>query len=248
MLVLIGLGLWDERDITLRGLEEAKSSDVVFLERYTSKLMGSSKEKLEELIGKKIQYANRDFIESGKEIIATAKNNKVALLVAGDPMVATTHSQLIIDAKKQGVKTKVIHNASIYSAVAETGLQIYKFGRSATITFWKDDYKPTSWFDVYLKNKEQGLHTLFFLDLDLEKGKMMSAKEGIEKLIEVGKEKGGFDENTLCVTASQIGNVDRVIRAGEASELLKQDLGTPLQVIVVPGKLHDVEKDYLELL
>ena len=246
MLVLIGLGLWDEKDITLRGLEEAKSSDVILLEKYTSKLIGSSKEKIEELIGKKIQFANRDFLESEK-ILATAKNNKIALLIAGDPMVATTHSQLILDAKKQGIKTKIIHNASIYSAVAETGLQIYKFGRSATITFWQDNYKPTSWFDIYLKNNQQGLHTLFFLDLDLEKGKMMSAKEGIEKLIEVGKNKGNFDEETYCVTASQIGNPEAIIKAGKAKELLKQDLGTPLQVIIVPGKMHEAEKDYLKL-
>ncbi len=247
MLVLIGLGLWNEKDITLRGLEEAKSSDVVFLEKYTSKLMGSNKEKLEDLIGKKIQFADRNFLESG-EVIATARNNKVALLVAGDPMVATTHSQLILDAEKQGVKTRVIHNASIYSAVAETGLQIYKFGRSATITFWQGDYKPTSWFDIYLENKERGLHTLFFLDLNLDEGKMMSAKEGLEKLIEIGKEKGGFDEKTYCVVASQIGSLGRVIKAGEASELLKKDLGAPLQVIIVPGKLHEAEENFLKML
>lgn len=246
MLSLIGLGLWNEKDITLNGLEEAKSADVIFLEKYTSKLMGCSKEKIEELIGKKITYANRDFLESSN-ILATAKNNKVALLVAGDPMVATTHSQLILDAEKQGIKTRIIHNSSIYSAVAETGLQIYKFGRSATITFWQGDYKPTSWFDVYLKNKEQGLHTLFFLDLDLEKEKMMSTQDGLRKLLEVGKEKKGFDENTFCVTASQIGNPEKIIKAGKAIELLKEDLGMPLQVIIIPGNLHEVEKNYLKL-
>ena len=242
MLSLIGLGLWDEKDITLRGLEIAKESDVVYLEKYTSKLIGSTKEKLEKLIGKKIQYANRDYLESG-EILATAAKNKVALLVAGDPMVATTHSQLILDAKEKGIKTQVIHNASIYSGVAETGLQIYKFGRSATITFWEGDYKPSSWFDIYKENKEKGLHTLFFLDLNLEQGKLMSAQDGLNKLLEVGLKK-----DTLCVVVSQLGNPKRIITAGTVQDLLQKNLGIPLQVIIIPGKLHDAEKEYLEKL
>ncbi|HDL16060.1 MAG TPA: diphthine synthase, partial [Euryarchaeota archaeon] len=32
MLVLIGLGLYSEKDITLMGLEEARSSDYIFAE------------------------------------------------------------------------------------------------------------------------------------------------------------------------------------------------------------------------
>ena len=39
MLYLIGLGLGDERDITLRGLESVKRCSKVYLEAYTSILL-----------------------------------------------------------------------------------------------------------------------------------------------------------------------------------------------------------------
>ena len=39
MLYLIGLGLGDERDITLRGLEAVKKCSKVYLEAYTSILL-----------------------------------------------------------------------------------------------------------------------------------------------------------------------------------------------------------------
>jgi len=43
---IIGLGLGDERDITIKGLDAIKSSFKVFLEAYTS-ILGVDKSKLE---------------------------------------------------------------------------------------------------------------------------------------------------------------------------------------------------------
>ena len=53
MLYLIGMGLSDEKDISLKGLEAVKKSDKVYLEYYTSKL-SCSKEDLEKFYGRKI--------------------------------------------------------------------------------------------------------------------------------------------------------------------------------------------------
>ena len=50
MLYLVGLGLWDEKDITLRGLELARKADQVYFESYTDLLGGTTKEKLEKEI------------------------------------------------------------------------------------------------------------------------------------------------------------------------------------------------------
>jgi len=49
MLTFIGLGLYDEKDISLKGLEAIRDSDVVYVEFYTSRLMGSSVEEMEAL-------------------------------------------------------------------------------------------------------------------------------------------------------------------------------------------------------
>lgn len=86
MLFLIGLGLGDEKDITVKGLEAVRSCSRVFLEAYTS-VLGVSREKLEAFYGRPIEVADREFIESeaDKSIIAEAAKSNVAVLVVGDP-------------------------------------------------------------------------------------------------------------------------------------------------------------------
>lgn len=55
MLYLVGLGLADERDITIRGLEVVKQAERVYLEAYTSILL-VNKEKLVSAPTKQIRY------------------------------------------------------------------------------------------------------------------------------------------------------------------------------------------------
>ena len=50
MFYLVGLGLFDEKDISLKGLECLKNVDKIYAEFFTSRLFGSSFEAIEELI------------------------------------------------------------------------------------------------------------------------------------------------------------------------------------------------------
>jgi diphthine synthase len=45
-LTFIGLGLYDEKDISLKGLEEIKKCDKVYAEFYTAKLTGTDIKKI----------------------------------------------------------------------------------------------------------------------------------------------------------------------------------------------------------
>jgi diphthine synthase len=86
VLYLIGLGLGDEKDITVKGLEAVRRCSHVFLEHYTAILGSVPKEKLEEFYGKKITVADREMVESQAEVILEhAKEQDVAFLVVGDP-------------------------------------------------------------------------------------------------------------------------------------------------------------------
>src|SRR3989338_7555636 len=101
----IGLGLGNEKDITLNGLEAVKKCDLVYLENYTS-ILNCSKEDLEKFYGKKIILANRHMVEADdNDIIRNAKTKNVAFLVIGDVFGATTHVDLLLRAKKEGIKT-----------------------------------------------------------------------------------------------------------------------------------------------
>ena len=55
MLTFIGLGLFDKQDISEKGLRLIRSADHVFLEGYTSRLMGATVEELEAYYNKPVR-------------------------------------------------------------------------------------------------------------------------------------------------------------------------------------------------
>ena len=91
---MIGLGLNDEKDISVKGLEAIKRCEYVFLEDYTSKL-NVSVSKLKKFYGKEIILADRNMVEKNSdEILGKASQENTAFLVIGDVFSATTHADL----------------------------------------------------------------------------------------------------------------------------------------------------------
>src|SRR3989338_9078042 len=193
-LYLIGIGLENEKDITVKGLEIVKRADVVYLENYTS-LLQCSIEDLEYFYEKKIKLADRKTTEqTDEEIVNLAKQKEVAFLIIGDPLSATTHIELYRLAKEQQVPVKIIHNASILTAVGETGLQLYKFGRVISIPFLDDVPHLETPYRILQQNQYFELHTLFLLDLKPEQKKFMTVNQALEILQQIEKRK---DENVV---------------------------------------------------
>ncbi|MEM7821842.1 MAG: diphthine synthase [Candidatus Aenigmatarchaeota archaeon] len=247
MLILIGLGIFDEKDLTLRGIEEAKKADKVYIELYTTAWFGDIK-KLEEIIGKEVKVLKRSDLEEGSaEILKEAREKNIVIFVGGDPLVATTHSSLVLDARKQKIRTKIIHNSSIVSAIAETGLHIYKFGPCVTIPFpEKTKGKiPESVYEIIKINKRLGLHTLCLLDVISEENKFMSPKEAIEILLKIENQRreNVFTENTEIVIFAKVGSEKPLIVYGKVKDLV--GIEEIPAVLIIPGILHFTEKEYL---
>ena len=246
-LYFIVLGLSNEKDISINGLEAVKKCDIVYLENYTS-ILNCKKEDLEKLYSKKIILARRSLVEAdNNEIIENAKAKNVAFLVIGDPFAATTHIDLFLRAKKEGIKCNVVHNASIASAVGITGLQVYKFGKITSIPLENENIETP--YDVLKGNLSLGSHTLFLLDLNPDEEKFMSVNDAIRYLLKVELKRNEriFSEKTLCVGCARIGSESQVIKAGSAKDLLKFNFGKPVHCLIVPGKLHFMEEGALEL-
>ena len=250
-LTFIGLGLFDAKDISLKGLEEIRNCDKVFAEFYTAKLTGTDINKIEKAIGKKIEVLSRDETEKGDKIIESSMKRNVAFLTAGDPMVATTHVDLRLRAIKMGVKTRVIHGSSIVTAVPGLlGLQNYKFGRTTTLAYPEKEYFPTSPYDIIKENKKNSLHTLILLDIQAEKNRYMTANEGMKillKMEEKHQENILSKDSVICVVA-RAGSADPLTVADTIKNLIDRDFGPPLHTIVFPGKLHFMEIEALQLL
>ncbi len=250
-LTFIGLGLYDEKDISLKGLEEIKKSDKVFAEFYTAKLNGTDINKIEKTIGKPVEVINREETEKGDRILNTAKYKTVVFLTCGDPMTATTHVDIRLRAAKMGIKTKIIHGSSIVTAVPGLlGLQNYKFGRTTTLAFPEKDYFPTSPYYIIKENKEIGLHTLVLLDIQADEKRYMTANEGINLLLkmeEKHKENIITEENVVCVVA-RAGSSEPIVIADAIKHIINRDFGPPLHTVVIPGKLHFMEVEAIQIL
>jgi len=246
VLYLIGLGLNDEKDISQKGLELAREAELAYMESYTNLWHGDMK-KLEKLIGKPVKLLGRADVEESGELLDKAKKNKVCLLIPGDPLAATTHIEMFIQAKKAGIRCEVVHAGSIFTAVAETGLQLYKFGEAITIPFPEGKWQPVGWYSKIVRNHESGLHTLVLLDIknDKKESKAMSISEALDIIKELDKKK--LLEKPV-VACSRLGSEKQKIAYGMESEL-KKKLGkddTPA-VLIIPGVLHFKEEECLEL-
>ena len=220
MLYLIGIGL-QPKHLTQEALEALKSCERVYLENYTSAYSEGSFEGLEDLIGKAVTRLERRQVEEEfLAILEEAKTKNIALAVVGNPMNATTHVQVLLDAKELGVKTAIIPGISIFEYVSFTGLERYKFGRTTSIVFHEEDYSPESFYDAIIANKEMGLHTLCLLDIRSDDGKMMDIRHAISILegIEEKREESTLSES-IMVGIAGAGARGFEIRAGPASAL-----------------------------
>jgi diphthine synthase len=223
------------------GLEACGKCDEVYAELYTARWPGDLK-RLEKLIGKKIAVLSRADMEEGAgRLVKRAQDRVIAVLVPGDPLSATTHVGLLMEARERKVRVEVLHASSILTAVAETGLSLYNFGRTVTVVSPQAGYAPASFYDAAQKNRKLGMHTLLLLDVG------MDSASGIRILMGIGKErkKPLVVASTMLVAANLLGTPAAAIRYGKAVELLKKPLEPPA-VLILPGKLHFAEKEYME--
>lgn len=235
MLYIIGLGL-NVDGISRYGLETVQKCKKTYLENYTVDFPYSIGE-LKEIINKKIIPADREFVESLK-IVDEAKKMDVALLVYGSPLTATTHISLIQEARESGIKYKIIYNASILDAVAETGLQIYKFGKIASMPEWKKNFEPDSFMKIVQENQSMKAHSLILMDIGLE---FQDALNQLE--ISAKKYKLPLKKIILCQV---LGTRYKKISYKDIEEFREYKNVKKPYCIIIPSKLHFIEKEILE--
>lgn len=281
MLYIIGLGLADERDITVKGLDAVRRCSKVYLESYTS-ILGVDKRKLEEFYECDVIIADREMVESSAEVILDdAIEGDVAFLVVGDPFAyvhfsflccftdcrsATTHTDLLLRAAgEKNIQVKSIHNASVMNAIGACGLQLYQFGQTVSIPFFTKIWRPDSFYSKIQVNTNAGFHTLCLLDIKVkeqseenmllgrpifEPPRFMTVNQALEQLLEVERKYGQkiCTEETQCIGVARLGADDQMIIHGTVSSLMQVDFGAPLHCLVIVGKTHVMEDEFLQRL
>ena len=240
-LVLVGIGPGAVEAMTTEAIEIAKTADFRRYEAYTALWPEDELANLVATIGP-IEKVMRPEVENPEEILGLAKDNLVALLVVGDPLQATTHVDLQMQAAEQGIDCKIVHGISITNLVTGAiGLSNYKFGRQTTITYPYNGWIATSPLEVIAVNRAQGLHTLALLDLDptgagTGKQKPMEPRDAVVSLIAMVEKLDGVKDNLpnesvleqLKVAAAE--SICTEIYA--IPVVLCSDMGTPQQSIV----------------
>ncbi|XP_066906909.1 diphthine methyl ester synthase isoform X2 [Halyomorpha halys] len=223
MFYVIGIGLGDAKDITVKGLEIVKSASRVYLEMFTS-VLSVGKDGLEKFYGRDVIIADRELVEMDADtILFNADKEDVAFLV------------------------------------------LYNFGETVSIPFWTDSWKPDSFFEKICSNKLRGLHTLCLLDIKVKEPTpesitkkkkeylppmFMTASEASRQLMEIVKNSNSsvIDGDTQCVGVARVGSDEQEIICCSLSEMIMKNLGKPLHSLVIVGKLHPLEEEYLNFL
>ncbi|WP_423999330.1 diphthine synthase [Haloarcula salina] len=250
MLTFVGLGLYDERSVTVAGRDAIRDADRVFAEFYTSRLVGTDLETLESTLNTTIEVRDRAGIEQDPEpILSAAEGEDVVFCTAGDTMVSTTHADLRLRAEECGIETRIVHGTTAQTAAGSlTGLQNYRFGKATTLPFEDahgGDGVPDSVVATIEDNRERDLHTLVYLDIKVDDphwddsdDTYMTADAAATLLAE------SFPD-TLGVVVARAGSPDPLVVADTLDELATRTFGDPLHLLVIPGSLHPLERDAL---
>jgi diphthine synthase len=233
---LIGTGM-NKNSIGADAIKILKTCDKIYLENYTINFPYPTSE-LEKNYNIKIKELKRAAVED-ESILKEAENGNVALLVYGDSLSATTHMQLILACKEKNIEYKIFHNASIMIAIAETGLQLYKFGKAASMPSWKEHTnKPTSFMGYIKENNSIKAHTLILTDIGLE------ISDAIEQLKESSKkEKVQLPEQ--IIVCSLIGSPGQRVFYDTPNNLKEKDIQMPF-CLIIPGEMHFIETEALQ--
>ncbi len=243
MLTFVGLGLYDERSVTVRGRDVLQDADSVFAEFYTSFLAGATIEDIEAAHDIDIDVRDRAGVEQHpEEILDAATTGEAVFLTGGDPMISTTHVDLRLRAADRGIETRVVHGTTAQTAASSlTGLQNYRFGKATTLPFERShggEGVPDSVLETLEANDDRGLHTLVYLDIDRENEAYMTADHAASLLSAAGVDR-------VAVVVGQAGSDDPTVVADHVETLADGSFGSPLHLLVIPGECHPLERDAL---
>ena len=241
-LVLIGMGPGKFSSMTIEAKQAAMECDSLHYEAYTALWPQDQLDLLEAECGE-ITKVMRPEIESPKLLLELAKSSLVGLLVVGDPLQATTHVDLQLQAVEAGIECIVFHGISITTIVTGAlGLSNYKFGRQTTLTYPYGGWIATSPLEVIAMNMSLGHHTLALLDLDptgagTGQQKPMMPSDAVESMVSmIDKLKINFD-GFLDDSPYDVFKVESLktileMPLNQFRVILCSDMGTPSQNII----------------
>lgn len=253
-LILVGAGLSEDL-ITLRGIKKISEADIVYVDSYTSVVLGDLRNFLRNQTGKEAIFLGREDIEErfSQVLLKPALEGlKVVLVVPGNPLDATTHVALLSEASKKGIDFEVVPAPGIIpNALTMSGLMVYKIGKIVTLTYPKSGIISEYPYDVIKDNDSRNLHTPLLTEIDLEKGIKMQIKEAIEILLQLEniRREGVLSESRKAIAVSGLGGNKQRICFGTFKDLMKLPTHEgPHTLVITSPKMHFLEEEVASII
>jgi diphthine synthase len=250
MLWFVGIGINGYRGLSIAALDVLRKCDIVYIERFTGVLTEVDIQGLNSLLEMHTIPVQRWFVEDGRDLLEAARTKDVALVTYGDPLIATTYSELRSRATKNSIKTAILHSASgIASIIGESGLHVYKFGRMVTMT--SELHSAVTVYNTIFQNLLAGSHTLILTEYnhnDESKEPFFLDPSSVFKMLldaERAHKQEVFSDDTFAVVASRVGMQDQKITSGKVKSLMKLEFGIGPHSVIITGALHFTETQAL---
>jgi diphthine synthase len=247
MLNLIGMGLRGVQSLTIQEDEILKRSHRIYFEAYTSIAPENTINELESRYSRSVKPLARIDVENPEEIIKESLSGIVSLIIVGDPLTATTHNQLRLEAQNSGVEVKCYENASIITAAfGYTGLFTYRMSPPVSLPFPHEKFFPRSVYDKISKNIEDRRHSLILLDLSPGKG--MKISEAVKYLLEMENRFGTglLTEDRELIAISDLGHSDEKIVMGTFRSMTSYE-GGKINCIILPERPTEDEVRFMSM-
>lgn len=249
MLVLVGVG-YKGGMATLEALEVLSRADKVYIDVYTNPRARELVSDVERVAPGKVVIADRRLLEEyAGRIIEESSKSVIAVVVAGDPLIATTHVALLAEAKKKGIEVRYYPGVSgVCAAKAASLLHYYRFGRTVTVPGPWRGVKAYSLVEFVYSNLCNGLHTAALLDVDENSGEQLSPGEAASILMSLEREvagEAGFPPSlgllpALLVEAGAHGS-HRVLGYSSLEDLARRGAPGGVYTMVIPAEPHPTE-------
>ncbi len=241
---MIGGGISGVHDIPIRGFYAISESDILLVDTYTS-VYDFNRKKFVKLYKSVVgEHFNVDIIECSRSDLEVnffdiiKDYNKVSLLVPGDPMIATTHSSIVIDAKRRGINVEIINASSVISAIpSRCGLISYNFGKVCTLPLRVESEYPA---DVVRNNLNNDMHSLVLLEVDVESGEYVTIWDAVDYFMNKLDE---YQFNEV-IAVIRIGFDDEVVVRGKPQDF-RGLRGKPPQSLIIPASMKEIEREFL---
>lgn len=247
VLRLQGIGI--KENVSEGILSDLKGFDI-FIDNYTCKIYDGLINRIERKTGKSVKIIKRSTLEEDAKIfVSKAKDRDVVLFIGGDPLIATTHKILYLEALNQRVELEICHSPSIFAAaVGESGLDFYRFGAVCTVAEWKPNYKPVSFYEKLAINFKNNFHTLILFDFDSDNAKSLALNKVLDILTNAEEyyKDNIINKETKLLVMMDLGTERKRFVFKYINELYSMSLNYDMACIILPAELTCLEEEILE--